>query len=93
MKRSPSTSALEDCQTTLNESIPLKRPKKEARTSTEKTVVVLESKDIQNKDDTVFMANTIEVAKFNKVKISSKMSQTDITEMLTDLFPYLKRRR
>lgn len=94
MEHSPSTSApSEDRQPTLNESIPLRRHKKEAMTSDEKTVVVLKSKDIQNKDGPVLMANTSKVATFNNVQISSNMSQTDITEMLTDLFPYLKRRR
>lgn len=96
MEHSPSTSApSEDRQPTLNESIPLKRPKKEAMTSAEKTVVILYSEDIQNKDDTVFMANLVKVVTFHGhgVKISSNMSQTDITEMLTKLCPFLKGRR
>ena len=94
MEQPPSTSALQESfYDSLHEATPLKRPKKETSTSTEKTVVVLKSQDFEKKDGTVFMADTVEVARFNKVQISSEMSQIDITKMLTDLFPYLGRRR
>lgn len=94
MEHSPSTSASsEDRQPTRNESIPLKRHKKEAITSAEKTVVVLKSKNIQNEDGPVLMANTSKVVTLYEFEITSNMSQTDITEKLTGLYPKLKGRR
>ena len=80
------------------EPVPLKRKKKDSRTPAEKSVVVLKSSDVAIRNDSVFMPNTIEMARLKKkekgqflrnVQISSKMSKQDIKGLLISLFPYL----
>ena len=80
------------------EPVPLKRKKKDSRTPAEKSVVVLKSSDVTIRNDSVFMPNTIEMARLKKkekgqfltnVQISSKMSKQDIKGLLISLFPYL----
>ena len=80
------------------EPVPLKRKKKDSGAPAGKSVVVLKSRNVTVRNDTVFMPNTIEMAKLKKkeraqfltnVQISSEMSQQDIKELLISLFPYL----
>ena len=79
-------------------SVPLKRKKKDSGAPAGKNAVVLKCSDVIIKNSSVFMPNTIEMARLKKkencqfvtnVQISSKMSQQDIRELLISLFPYL----
>ena len=84
-----------------DETVPLKRGKKEPGAPTKKNVVVLNRSDVATRDGLVFMPNTIEMAKlkktekgqFKKMQMSSKMSETEIRQTLTALFPNLKNNR
>ena len=64
--------------------------------------MVLKSSDVTERDGTVFMPNTIEMAQLKKsekgqfktnVQISSKMTEMDIKRILLETFPYLKCKR
>lgn len=85
-----------------DEIIPLKRPKKEPGAPTEKNVVVLKNDNVEEKDGIVFMPNTIDMAQLKKpqrgqfktnVQISSKMTESDIKQLLEETFPFLKNKR
>ena len=85
-------------QQNVNEPVPLKRKKKDPGAPAGKNVVVLKSSNVTIRNNSVFMPNTIEMARLKKkekgqfltnVQISSKMSQQDIRELLISLFPYL----
>lgn len=84
-----------------DETAPLKRRKKEPGAPTKKNVVVLKRSDVVTRDGLVFMPNTIEMAKlkktekgqFKKMQMSSKMSETEIGQTLTALFPNLENKR
>ena len=84
-----------------DETAPLKRRKKEPGAPTKKSVVVLKGSDVTKRDGLVFMPNTIEMAnlkktekgQFKKMQMSSKMSETEIGQTLTALFPNLKNKR
>ena len=80
----------------------LKREKKEPGALTGKSVVVLKPCDVVERDGTVFMPNTIEMAHLKKsekgqfkknVQISSKMTEMDIKRILVETFPYLESKR
>ena len=80
------------------EPVPLKRKEKDSGAPAGKSVVVLKSSDVTIRNNSVFMPNTIEMARLKKkengqfvtnVQISSKMSQQDIRELLISLFHYL----
>ena len=83
------------------ETAPLKRRKKEPGAPTKKSVVVLKGSDVTTRDGLVFMPNTIEMAnlkktekgQFKKMEMSSKMSETEIGQTLTALFPNLENKR
>ena len=85
-------------QQNVDEPVPLKRKKKDPGAPAGKNVVVLKSSNVTIRNNSVFMPNTIEMARLKKkekgqfltnVQISSKMSQQDIRELLISLFPYL----
>ena len=85
-------------QQNVDEPVPLKRKKKDPGAPAGKNVVVLKSSNVTIRNNSVFMSNTIEMARLKKkekgqfltnVQISSKMSQQDIRELLISLFPYL----
>ncbi|XP_073227617.1 uncharacterized protein [Porites lutea] len=85
-----------------NELVALKRAKKEPGALTGKSVVVLKPCDVVERDGTVFMPNTIEMAQLKKsekgqfktnVQISSKMSESDIKLILVETFPFLENKR
>ena len=85
-----------------NELVALKRAKKDPGALTGKSVVVLKPCDVVERDGTVFMPNTIEMAKLKKsekgqfktnVQISSKMTEMDIKRILVETFPYLESKR
>lgn len=84
-----------------DETAPLKRRKKEPGAPTKKNVMVLNRSDVATRDGLVFMPNTIEMAKlkktekgqFKKMQMSSKMSETEIGQTLTALFPNLENKR
>ena len=85
-----------------NELVALKRAKKEPGALTGKSVVVLKPCDVVERDGTVFMPNTIEMAQLKKsekgqfktnVQISSKMTEMDIKKILVKTFPYLESKR
>ena len=80
----------------------LKREKKEPGALTGKSVVVLKPCDVVERNGTVFMPNTIEMAQLKKsekgqfktnVQISSKMTEMDIKRILVETFPYLESKR
>ena len=80
----------------------MKREKKESGALTRKSVVVLKPCDVVERDGTVFMPNTIEMAQLKKsekgqfktnVQISSKMTEMDIKRILVETFPYLESKR
>ena len=80
------------------EPVPLKRKEKDSGAPAGKSVMVLKSSDVTIRNNSVFMPNTIEMARLKKkengqfvtnVQISSKMSQQDIRELLISLFHYL----
>ena len=80
----------------------LKREKKEPGALAGKSVVVLKPCDVVERDGTVFMPNTIEMAQLKKsekgqfktnVQISSKMTEMDIKRILVETFPYLESKR
>ena len=80
----------------------LKRAKKEPGALTGKNVVVLKLCDVVEKDGTVFMPNTIEMAQLKKlgkgqfktnVQFSSKMTESEIKRILVEEFPFLKCQR
>ena len=85
-----------------NELVTLKRAKKDPGALTGKSVVVLKPCDVVERDGTVFMPNTIEMAQLKKsekgqfktnVQISSKMTEMDIKRILVKTFPYLESKR
>ena len=85
-----------------NELVALKRAKKESGALTGKSVVVLKPCDVVERDGTVFMPNTIEMAQLKKsekgqfktnVQISSKMNEMDIKRILVETFPFLTNKR
>ena len=85
-----------------NELVALKRAKKEPGALTGKSVVVLKPFDVVERDGTVFMPNTIEMAQLKKsekgqfktnVQISSKMNEMDIKRILVETFPFLTNKR
>ena len=85
-----------------NELVALKRAKKEPGALTGKSVVVLKPCDVVERDGTVFMPNTIEMAQLKKsekgqfktnVQISSKMTEMDIKRILVETFPFLANKR
>ena len=85
-------------QQNVDEPVPLKRKKRDPGAPAGKNVVVLKSSNVTIRNNSVFMPNTIEMARLKKkekgqfltnVQISSKMSQQDIRELLISLFPYL----
>lgn len=64
--------------------------------------MVLKSSDVFIRGDAVLMPNTLEMARLRKpekgqfkhnVKILQKMSETDVREMLIQIFPYLEHQR
>lgn len=64
--------------------------------------MVLKSRDVCIRGDTVLMPRTIEMARLREpekgqfkrdVKILQKMSETDVREMLIEIFPYLEHQR
>ena len=64
--------------------------------------MVLKPCDVVERDGTVFMPNTIEMAQLKKsekgqfktnVQISSKMTEMDIKRILVKTFPYLESKR
>ena len=76
--------------------------KKEPRALTGKSVVVLKPCDVVERDGTVFMPNTIEMAQLKKagkgqfkknVQFSSKMTESDIKGILVEKFPFLNCQR
>ena len=76
--------------------------KKEPGAQTGKSVVVLKPCDVVERDGTVFMPITIEMAQLKKpekgrfqknVQFSSKMSESDIKGILVEQFPFLKCQR
>ena len=82
-----------------NELVALKRAKKEPGDLTGKSVVVLKPCDVVERNGTVFMPNTIEMAQIKKkergqfktnVQFSSKMTETDVKRILVDTFPFLE---
>ena len=85
-----------------NNLVALKRAKKDPVALTGKSVVVLKPLDVVERDGTVFMPNTIEMAQLKKsekgqfktnVQISSKMTEMDIRRILVKTFPYLESKR
>ena len=85
-----------------NELVALKRAKKEPGALTGKSVVVLKPCDVVERDGTVFMPNTIEMAQLKKsekgqfktnVQISSRMTESDIELILVETFPFLENKR
>ena len=85
-----------------NELVALKRAKKEPGALTGKSVVVLKPCDVVERDGTVFMPNTIEMAQLKKsekgqfktnVQISSRMTESDIELILVKTFPFLENKR
>ena len=85
-----------------NNLVALKRAKKDPGALTGKSVVVLKPLDVVERDGTVFMPNTIEMAQLKKsekgqfktnVQISSKMTEMDIRRILVKTFPYLESKR
>lgn len=102
MAQSPVTGSVQQHRQDTDETIPLKRPKKEPGAPTGKNVVVLKNNDVKEKDGIVFMPNTIEMAQLKKpqreqfktnVQISSKMTERDIKQILEEAFPFLKNKR
>ena len=86
----------------VDEPVPLKRKKRDSGAPAGKSVVVLKSSYVTVRNDSVFLPNTIEMAKLKKkekrqfltnVQITSKMSQQDVRELLISLFPYLEDQR
>ena len=64
--------------------------------------MVLKSSDVTERNGTVFMPNTIDMAQLKKsekgqfktnVQISSNMTEMDIKSILVETFPYLKCKR
>lgn len=79
-----------------------KRPRKDPKVTTGKSVVVLRTCDVRVRSDFVFMPNTIEMAQLKKqsrgqfktnVQISSQMTKTDVEHTLIDNFPILRDKR
>lgn len=79
-----------------------KRPRKDPKVTTGKSVVVLRTSDVRVRSDFVFMPNTIEMAQLKKqsrgqfktnVQISSQMTKTDVEHTLIDNFPILRDKR
>lgn len=75
------------------------KKKKEPGALTGKSVVVLKPCDVVERDGTVFMPNTIEMAQLKKaekgqfktnVQISSMMTEMDIKKIVVETFPFLK---
>lgn len=102
MAQSTVTGSVQQHRLDLDETIPLKRHKKEPGAPTGKNVVVLTNNDVEEKDCIVFMPNTIEMAQLKKpqkgqfktnVQISSKMTERDIKQILEEAFPFLKNKR
>ena len=106
MARSPSVAGFvqqshQVFQQKPDETARLKRGKKEPGAPTKKSVVVLKGSDVTTRDGLVFMPNTIEMAnlkktekgQFRKMQMSSKMSETEIRQTLTVLFPNLENKR
>ena len=61
--------------------------------------MVLKPCDVVERNGTVFMPNTIEMAQIKKkergqfktnVQLSSKMTETDVKRVLVDTFPFLE---
>ena len=61
--------------------------------------MVLKPCDVVQRNGTVFMPNTIEMAQIKKkergqfktnVQLSSKMTETDVKRVLVDTFPFLE---
>ena len=82
--------------------VPLRRKKREPGAPVGKNVVVLKACDVVERDETVFMPNTIEMAQLKKaergqfktnVQISSQMTETDIQLILVETFPFLEGQR
>lgn len=78
------------------------KKKKERGAPKGKSVVVLKPCDVVERDRTVFMPNTIEMAKLKKqdmgqfrtnVQFSSKMSDKDIKRKIVETFPFLEDQR
>ena len=78
------------------------KKKKERGSPTGKNVVVLKPCDVIVRDGTVFMPNTIEMAKLKKaekgqfkanVQISSRMTDKDIKRIIVETFPFLEYQR
>ena len=78
------------------------KKKKEPGALTGKSVVVLKPCDVVERDGTVFMPNTIEMAQLKKaekgqfktnVQISSMMTEMDIKKIVVETFPFLKCQR
>ena len=76
--------------------------KKEPGGARGRNIVVLKSTDVTRRNSKVFMPITIEMALLKKpekgqfktnVKISSKMTEMDIKQMLEEIFPILKNQR
>ena len=95
-------SGLQAFQQDPDKTTPLKRAKKEPGALTRKSVVVLKPCDVVERDGTVFMPNTIEMAQLKKsekgqfktnVQISSKMTVMDIKQIIEESFSFLANKR